>query len=141
MSSDQSTPKYLGVKTSDFTGFDTFDAPEYCHYVALVCDEFTAICPVTGQPDQYVAEIGYSPRKLCVESKSMKLYLQTFRNHGEYVEALAARIATDLYAALEAHSVNVKLIQKSRGGISISAHAERSAHADRSWQIKGRADD
>lgn len=129
-SNEQPTPKYLGVKGSDFDGFDTFPAPfEQVSLdtdvnvltVAIRGDEFTAICPVTGQPDYYEIDIDYTPRDRCVESKSLKLYLQQFRNHGEYVESLCNRINDDLVAALDPLSCRVSLTQSSRGGLSITA--------------------
>jgi 7-cyano-7-deazaguanine reductase len=81
------------------------------------------VCPVTGQPDLYVATIEYSPGPLCLESKSLKLYLNGFRNEGAFCEALAVRIRDDVAEALElpAEKVRVTLRQKARGGISITA--------------------
>jgi 7-cyano-7-deazaguanine reductase len=91
--------------------------------VELTSDELTAVCPVTGQPDLYVATIEYGPQALCVESKSLKLYLSGFRNEGHFCEALAVRIRDDLAEALELppEKVRVTLEQKARGGISITA--------------------
>jgi len=86
-------------------------------------DELAAVCPVTGQPDLYVATIDYRPQGLCLESKSLKLYLGGFRNEGHFCEALAVRIRDDVAAALElpAEDVTVTLEQKARGGITITA--------------------
>ena len=91
--------------------------------VELVSDELTAVCPITGQPDLYRATIGYRPGPLCLESKSLKLYLMSFRNEGAFCEALAVRIRDDVAAALElpADAVRVALEQKARGGITITA--------------------
>jgi 7-cyano-7-deazaguanine reductase len=91
----------------------------------MVSDEVAAVCPVTGQPDWYTVSIDYLPNTLCLESKSLKLYLQSFRNHGIFCEAFAETIANDLYEALAPQWVNVIVEQKPRGGITITARAVR----------------
>jgi 7-cyano-7-deazaguanine reductase len=105
-----------------FAGLESFPNPGVSH-VELTSDELAAVCPVTGQPDLYVATIEYSPGPLCLESKSLKLYLNGFRNEGAFCEALAVRIRDDVAEALElpAEKVRVTLRQKARGGISITA--------------------
>ena len=82
-----------------------------------------AVCPITGQPDLYVATIEYWPEELCLESKSLKLYLSGFRNEGAFCEALAVKIRDDVAKALDLPSdkVRVTLKQKARGGITITA--------------------
>jgi 7-cyano-7-deazaguanine reductase len=89
----------------------------------MTSDELTAVCPVTSQPDLYVVSIEYWPQALCLESKSLKLYLSSFRNEGVFCEALAVRIRDDVADALElpAEKVRVMLEQKARGGITITA--------------------
>lgn len=105
-----------------FAGLESFPNPGVSH-VELTSDELVSVCPVTGQPDLYVATIAYSPGPLCLESKSLKLYLNGFRNEGHFCEALAVRIRDDVAEALElpAEKVRVTLGQKARGGISITA--------------------
>jgi 7-cyano-7-deazaguanine reductase len=105
-----------------YAGLETFANPGVSH-VALTSDELTAMCPVTGQPDMYVARIEYWPGGLCIESKSLKLYLMGFRNEGQFCEALAVKIRDDVAEAVElpADKVRVTLEQKSRGGITITA--------------------
>jgi 7-cyano-7-deazaguanine reductase len=105
-----------------YAGLETFGNPGVSH-VEMKSDELTAVCPVTGQPDLYVATIEYRPGPLCIESKSLKLYLSGFRNEGHFCEALAVRIRNDLAQALELPSdkVRVTLEQKARGGITITA--------------------
>jgi 7-cyano-7-deazaguanine reductase len=93
--------------------------------VICTSDEVTALCPVTGQPDFYRVEIDYTPLERCIESKSLKLYLQSFREEGTFGEALAVRIADDLFKALEPARVVVAVIQKPRGGIGIESRATR----------------
>jgi 7-cyano-7-deazaguanine reductase len=113
----------LGHAGSDhFAGLESFPNPGVSH-VELTSDELAAVCPVTGQPDLYVATIEYSPGPLCLESKSLKLYLNGFRNEGAFCEALAVKIRDDVAQALElpAEKVRVRLRQKARGGISITA--------------------
>jgi 7-cyano-7-deazaguanine reductase len=105
-----------------YAGLETFANPGVSH-VEMRSDELTAVCPVTGQPDLYVATISYEPDRLCLESKSLKLYLAGFRNEGAFCEALAVRIRDDVAEALElpAGKVRVTLEQKARGGITITA--------------------
>jgi 7-cyano-7-deazaguanine reductase len=105
-----------------YAGLESFPNPGVSH-VELTSDELVSVCPVTGQPDMYVATIEYSPGPLCLESKSLKLYLSGFRNEGVFCEALAVRIRDDVAKALELASqdVQVTLEQKSRGGITITA--------------------
>ena len=107
-----------------YAGLETFANPGVSH-VEMVSDELAAICPVTGQPDLYVATMEYRPEALCIESKSLKLYLGQYRNEGHFCEALAVKIRDDLAAALEvpADKVRVTLEQKARGGITITATA------------------
>src|SRR5260221_4148929 len=107
-----------------FVGIETFPNPGVTH-VDLTSDEVTSMCPVTGQPDMYIAQIEYWPDRLCIESKSLKLYLNGFRNEGHFAEALAVKIRDDVAAAVEvsADKVIVTLEQKSRGGITITATA------------------
>lgn len=110
----------LGNPEATFEGLDTFTAPRGVAEVVLESDEVTAICPVTAQPDWYTVRIAYTPAERCVESKSLKLYLQSFRNEGIFCESLSLRIADDLQAALGC-PVEVTVVQKPRGGITITA--------------------
>ncbi len=89
----------------------------------MTSDELTAICPVTGQPDLYVATIEFWPQAVCLESKSLKLYLNRYRNEGHFCEALAVNLRDDVAAVLGLPSdkVRVTLKQKARGGITITA--------------------
>ena len=107
-----------------YAGLETFPNPGV-ELVEMTSDELTAMCPVTGQPDLYVATIEYAPDELCLESKSLKLYLARFRNEGAFCEALAVRIRDDVAEALglDQSRVTVTLEQKARGGITITAIA------------------
>ena len=105
-----------------YAGIETFPNPGVSQ-VTMTSDELAAVCPVTGQPDLYTAVIEYRPKALCIESKSLKLYLAAFRNEGVFCEALAVKIRDDIAAALELQTddVRVELTQKARGGITITA--------------------
>ena len=105
-----------------YAGLESFENPGVSH-VVMRSDELVAVCPVTGQPDLYVASIEFWPQGLCLESKSLKLYLNGFRNEGAFCEALAVRIRDDVAEALElpADKVRVTLEQKARGGITVTA--------------------
>jgi 7-cyano-7-deazaguanine reductase len=105
-----------------YAGLESFPNPGVSR-VELTSDELVAVCPITGQPDLYVAAIEYTPRDLCLESKSLKLYLSGYRNEGVFCEALAVKIRDDVADALglDADGVRVRLTQKARGGITITA--------------------
>ncbi len=113
----------LGHPGSDhYAGLETFANPGASH-VKMRSDELAAVCPVTGQPDLYTATIEYWPVALCIESKSLKLYLNGYRNEGHFCEGLAVKIREDVAEALELppDKVRVTLEQKARGGITITA--------------------
>jgi len=105
-----------------YAGLETFPNPGVAD-VELVSDELTAVCPITSQPDLYRVTIGYSPEAHCLESKSLKLYLNGFRNEGVFCEALAVQIRDEIAAALVLPSERVRVVleQKARGGITITA--------------------
>ena len=105
-----------------YVGLETFENPGVAR-VGMTSDELTAVCPITGQPDMYVVTIEYAAEQLCLESKSLKLYLARYRNEGAFCEALAVRIRDDIAEALELEpaDVTVTLSQKARGGITITA--------------------
>ena len=115
----------LGQPGSEaFAGIETFPNPGVSH-VEMTSDELTALGPVNAQPDLYVAKLEYWPGPLCIESKSLKLYLNGFRNEEQFGETLAVRIRDDAAQALQLppDKVRVTLRQKSRGGIVITATA------------------
>ena len=105
-----------------YAGLETFPNPGV-EEVEMVSDELTAVCPITNQPDFYTARIQYRPRDLCLESKSLKIYLSRFHDQGAFCEALAVQIRDEVAAALalETKDVHVSLRQKPRGGITITA--------------------
>lgn len=103
---------------------DTFILAESVSSVTYVSDEVTSNCPVTGQPDWYTVEIFIHNTEVGIESKSLKLYLQSFKDDGQFCEAFADEIARDVRSATRGGGVEVLLTQKPRGGVSIIARAE-----------------
>jgi 7-cyano-7-deazaguanine reductase len=95
--------------------------------VGLDCAEFTSLCPITGQPDFGRIHIHYAPGELCVESKSLKLYLGAYRDHGTFQEDCVNRIADDLQARIAARYLRVYGDFNVRGGIAIRPLAVRTA--------------
>lgn len=93
--------------------------------VGLDCTEFTSLCPMTGQPDFGRVHIHYVPGGLCVESKSLKLYLGAYRNHGAFHEDCINRIADDLASTISPRYLRVFGDFRVRGGIAIRPLALR----------------
>ncbi len=112
----------------DAASLETFanPSPTGAWAVSLLCQEFTTLCPVTGQPDYGRLRIDYVPRSLCVESKSLKLYLIGYRNHGTFHEACVNRVADDLYQVLSPALIRVYGDFAPRGGIAIKPVALRA---------------
>jgi 7-cyano-7-deazaguanine reductase len=92
--------------------------------VTLVCDEFTCVCPMTGQPDFATITIRYIPDQKIVESKSLKLYLWSYRNEGVFHEHVTNQILDDLVAALDPHFCEVVGAFNVRGGIALTVEAQ-----------------
>jgi 7-cyano-7-deazaguanine reductase len=88
------------------------------YVIEHTCPEFTAVCPKTGHPDFATLVIRYVPDRLCVELKSLKMYLEGFRDRGIYYEAVTNRILDDLVAATRPRSMSVEGRFNVRGGIS-----------------------
>lgn len=100
-------------------------APGSDYSVRLDCAEFTSMCPLTGQPDFGSFSIEYAPDALCLESKSLKLYLGSFRNEGAFWEDLSNRIADDIFAVLAPKWLELRGAMNMRGGIEISTVVRR----------------
>jgi 7-cyano-7-deazaguanine reductase len=92
-------------------------APERDYEIAFDCPEFTCVCPMTGQPDFAHFKIHYVPDKKCVELKSLKLYLWSFRDEGQFHEAVTNRICDDLVKALAPRRIQIIGDFFVRGGI------------------------
>jgi 7-cyano-7-deazaguanine reductase len=86
--------------------------------IEIICPEFTSVCPKTGQPDFGTLTITYTPDKRCVELKSLKLYLQQFRNEGVFYEHATNRILDDLVAVLTPRRLVLRAAFTPRGGIT-----------------------
>ncbi len=96
--------------------------PENDYFVKVNCPEFTSLCPITGQPDFANIVISYVPDQKIVESKSLKLYLFSFRNHGDYHEDVVNVIMKDLIALLEPRYIEVWGRFLPRGGLSLDPY-------------------
>ena len=109
---------------------ETFDNqyPDREYTIDIVCPEFTSVCPRTGQPDFGKLTISYVPAQKCLELKSLKLYLQQFRNVGIFYEHATNRILDDLVAVVQPRRMRLTAAFNARGGIttSVTAVFERS---------------
>ncbi len=126
MRNDLDNLKSLGrtveaATTYDPSMLDAFDNkhPDHDYWVTFTCAEFTTLCPKTGQPDFATLTIRYIPGKKLVESKSLKLYLFGFRNHGDFHEDVVNVIYNDLVKLLKPKYMEVVGKFAPRGGISI----------------------
>jgi len=120
----------LGQKTQYSTNYapevlETFQNkhPENDYWVQFNCPEFTSLCPITGQPDFAEIKIMYIPAERMVESKSLKIYLFSFRNHGDFHEDCVNTIMKDLVRLMEPKYIEVVGLFTPRGGISIYPYA------------------
>ena len=123
-------PKLLGSETnyrSDYAPdvLETFENkhPDNDYWVQFNCPEFTSLCPITGQPDFAEIKIMYIPDQRMVESKSLKLYLFSFRNHGDFHEDCVNIIMKDLIKLMDPKYIEVIGYFLPRGGISIYPYA------------------
>lgn len=116
--------KYLGKSVKQpIAELDTFPAPSGIAEVSMRSDEVTSSCPITGQPDFYEVSISYAPNQLCIESKSLKLYLWGFRDKAMFAEAMTAEICDRVVKDIAPKYCRVTTIQKPRGGITIESVA------------------
>lgn len=107
--------------------------PDNDYFVKFNCPEFTTLCPITGQPDFGDIYISYVPDKIMVESKSLKLYLFSFRNHGDFHEDCVNIIMKDLIKLMNPRYIEVQGKFKPRGGISIDPYANYGMEGTK-WQ-------
>ena len=122
--------KSLGRKTEYKSGYapevlETFENRHWDndYWVRFNCPEFTSLCPITGQPDFAEIRISYIPDVKMVESKSLKLYLFSFRNHGDFHEDCVNKIMKDLIKLMDPKYIEVTGFFTPRGGISIYPYA------------------
>jgi 7-cyano-7-deazaguanine reductase len=107
------------------TLLETFENqyPQRDYTIDIMCPEFTSVCPKTGQPDFGTLTISYSPAARCVELKSLKLYLQQFRNEGIFYEHATNRILDDLVATVAPRRMKLVAAFTPRGGITTTVTA------------------
>ena len=112
----------LGKHQTEFTRLDVFERPRHVVEVVLSGDELTAFCPITHQPDFYSYEVRYRPVRTCIEAKTFKLMIGSFRDRAAFAETLASDIAQLVHEATGAET-EVVLRQHVRGGIALTARA------------------
>ena len=121
------------MPTQPTSAVETFanPVPDRDYTIRMSLPEFTCLCPRTGQPDFATLELEYVADRLCVELKSLKLYIWSFRDRGAYHEAVTNEILTTLVSALEPRFMRLAAHFNVRGGISTSVVAE---HRSPRWQ-------
>ena len=120
-----------GMATRPSKQLDTFPNPRpgRDYHIAFECPEFTCLCPMTGQPDFATIFIDYVPDELCVELKSLKLYLWSYRDEGAFHEAVTNQICDDLVKTIAPRSVTVTGKFWVRGGITTTVIVQASRPA------------
>jgi 7-cyano-7-deazaguanine reductase len=101
--------------------------PDRDYEIEIVAPEFTSVCPRTGQPDFGTLTIAYTPNKKCVELKSLKFYLQSFRNQGIFYEHVTNTILDDLAAVVEPRAMQIQAAFNARGGMTETVTAKYSS--------------
>jgi 7-cyano-7-deazaguanine reductase len=114
---------------SEIPEFELFEnpKPDRDYVITIRCPEFTSVCPKTGQPDFGEIIIEYCPDELCIELKSLKFYMQSFRNKGIFYEALTNEILDDLTNAIKPRWMKITSKFSPRGGITTDVCAEYKA--------------
>jgi len=117
------SPEEQSVSPSDAPSADQLETfanpnPGRDYTIEIVCPEFTSLCPMTGQPDFGVISFTYTPATFCVELKSLKLYLQRYRNQGAFYETVVNRLLDDFVAACQPARCRVVGAFTPRGGIT-----------------------
>src|SRR6185503_1388823 len=125
---EHATKPLVAMTTRPNKQLDTFPNPRRGrdYHIAFDCPEFTCLCPITGQPDFATILIDYVPDELCVELKSLKLYLWSYRNEGAFHEAVTNQICDDLVAAIAPRSITVVGKFWVRGGITTNVTVTHS---------------
>jgi 7-cyano-7-deazaguanine reductase len=140
-SSDLEGLTKLGHKVEPSKELETFPnrSPDRFYLVSLETEEFTCVCPMTGQPDFAKISVNYVPHKKVLESKSFKLYLWSYRNEGVFHEHVINQILDDLVQTLDPHWCKVTGVFNVRGGIGITVESEhtKSQYAKDQWNMNG----
>jgi 7-cyano-7-deazaguanine reductase len=105
---------------------ETFEnkCPQRDYVIEFIFDEFTSLCPKTGQPDFATIEINYIPDQLCIESKSFKLYMFAYRSHGAFMETIVNQMLDDFVRVCQPRYMIVYGRFNARGGVNINVQAE-----------------
>ena len=124
----RSFPLGFSVATRPSKRLETFrnPTPQRDYRIRMEIPEFTCLCPMTGQPDFATLELEYVPDRLCVELKSLKLYVWSYRNEGAFHEAVTNRILEDLVAAVRPRRARIEGDFNVRGGIHTTVIAEHT---------------
>jgi 7-cyano-7-deazaguanine reductase len=122
------------MNTQPSKKLDTFDNPKPGRDFTIRIDipEFTCLCPMTGQPDFATIIIEYVPNKLCVELKSLKLYMWSFRDQGAFHEAVTNEMLDDIVKVTSPNFMRIRAEFNVRGGIYTNVIVE---HKDTNWQV------
>jgi 7-cyano-7-deazaguanine reductase len=107
--------------------------PERDYLITIECPEFTSVCPKTGQPDFGTITVEYCPDEHCIELKSLKFYMQSYRNRGVFYEALTNEVLDDLVESAKPRWMRVTGAFTPRGGITTVVSAEYDQEEDYSW--------
>lgn len=122
--------QHLGNRsTSPSKELDSFSRPEHVDYIKFESNELTSLCPVTQQPDFSRLILEYKPHQRCVESKSLKLYLWSFRDEQLFGESLANVIVNDIFEAIQPEWCKATIIQHVRGGLQLEVSAVKHKRA------------
>ena len=120
---DRSLP-FVGPEAIDVAVLDTFPYDGARQEIVTETDEFSAVCPYSGLPDFATLIIAYVPNARCVELRSLKYYITSYRNVGIYQEHATARIAEDLFSLLEPRTLSVTTVYNVRGGFETTCTVE-----------------
>lgn len=125
------------MTTTPSKKLDTFTNPEpgRDYTISIKLPEFTCLCPMTGQPDFATLDLRYVPDRLCVELKSLKLYIWSFRDEGAFHEAVTNRILSDMVDAIAPRFMRITADFNVRGGIYTSVTAEHRKEGWRSPEV------
>lgn len=112
------TIAFVGPEHIDLTALETFGYLGPNQEIVTETDEFSAVCPYSGLPDFAKLTISYTPRATCIELKSLKYYVTSYRNVGIFQEHATARIAQDLFKVLDPQRLTVRTLYNVRGGFA-----------------------
>ena len=123
------TLPFLGPETIDAAALETFgyDGPE--QKIVTETREFSAVCPYSGLPDYALLRVTYTPSDRCIELKSLKYYVMSYRSVGIFQEHATARIAEDLFRALQPRHLEVTTVYNVRGGFETTCTVEKRPDA------------